>query len=82
MSALRCLTQDDLPRLRQFWIEHWGGEEMISRGTIYRPEQLEGFVVEDGEEWVGLLTFVIQADECGVMSHWTASARDRGLARS
>jgi N-acetylglutamate synthase-like GNAT family acetyltransferase len=68
MSALRCLTQDDLPRLRQFWIEHWGGEEMISRGTIYRPEQLEGFVVEDGEEWVGLLTFVIQADECEVMS--------------
>jgi len=62
------LTQDDLPRLRQFWIEHWGGEEMISRGTIYRPEQLEGFVVEDGEEWVGLLTFVIQADECEVMS--------------
>ena len=68
MSALRCLTQDDLPRLRQFWIEHWGGEEMISRGTIYRPEQLEGFVVEDGEEWVGLLTFVLKADECEVMS--------------
>ena len=68
MSALRRLTQDDLPRLRQFWIEHWGGEEMISRGTIYRPEQLEGFVVEDGEEWVGLLTFVLKADECEVMS--------------
>ena len=68
MPALRRLTQDDLPRLRQFWIEHWGGEEMISRGTIYRPEQLEGFVVEDGEEWVGLLTFVLKADECEVMS--------------
>jgi ribosomal protein S18 acetylase RimI-like enzyme len=68
MPELRRLTQDDLPRLRQFWIEHWGGEEMITRGTIYRPEQLEGFVVEDGEEWIGLLTFIIKDGECEVTS--------------
>jgi ribosomal protein S18 acetylase RimI-like enzyme len=68
MSALRRLTRDDLPRLRQFWIDHWGGEEMISRGKTYRPEQLEGFVVEDGNEWIGLLTFVIDGNECEVTS--------------
>lgn len=68
MTAPRRLTHDDLPRLRQFWIEHWGGEEMISRGNIYRPEYLEGFVVEDGKEWIGLLTFVIKDGECEVTS--------------
>lgn len=68
MSTLRRLTQDDLPRLRQFWIEHWGGEEMISRGNVYRPEQLEGFVVEDANEWIGLLTFSIKDNECEVTS--------------
>jgi ribosomal protein S18 acetylase RimI-like enzyme len=68
MPVLRRLTQDDLPRLRQFWIEHWGGEEMISRGNVYRPEQLEGFVVEDGEEWIGLLTFVLKDEECEITS--------------
>jgi len=68
MSTLRCLTRDDLPRLRQFWIEHWGGEDMITRGNIYRPEQLEGFVIEDGVEWIGLLTFFIKDDECEVTS--------------
>ncbi len=68
MSTLRPLTRDDLPRLRQFWIEHWGGEDMISRGKIYRPEQLEGFVVEDGDEWIGLLTFIIDGNECEVTS--------------
>jgi ribosomal protein S18 acetylase RimI-like enzyme len=68
MISLRRLSSDDLPRLRQFWIEHWGGEEMITRGTVYRPEQLEGFVVEDGEEWVGLLTFFIKDGECEVTS--------------
>ena len=66
--SLRRLTADDLPRLRQFWTDHWGSEEMISRGTIYRPEQLEGFVVEDVDEWIGLLTFFIKDDECEVTS--------------
>lgn len=58
----------DLPRLRQFWIEHWGSEEMLSRGKIYRPEQLEGFVIEDDDEWIGLLTFFIKDSECEVTS--------------
>src|ERR1044071_3566146 len=51
---LRRLSPIDLSRLRQFLIEHWGGEEMITRGTIYRPEQVDGFVIEDQNEWVGL----------------------------
>ena len=65
---LRRLTSADLPRLRQFWIEHWGSEEMISRGNIHRPEQLEGFVVEDDPEWIGLVTFFIKDNECEVTS--------------
>ncbi len=65
---IRRLSPADLPRLRQFWIEHWGGEEMITRGKVYRPEQLDGFVAEDGTEWVGLLTFVIEGNECEVTS--------------
>ena len=65
---LRRLTPTDLPRLRQFWIEHWGGEEMISRGRIYRPEELEGFVIEEDEAWIGLLTFFVENDEFEVTS--------------
>ena len=60
--SLRRLTADDLPRLRQFW------EEMISSGKIYRPEQLEGFVVEEDHKWVGLLTFFIEDNESEVTS--------------
>ncbi|HEX5839057.1 MAG TPA: GNAT family N-acetyltransferase [Anaerolineales bacterium] len=65
---IRRLSENDLPRLRLFWIEHWGGGEMVTRGTVYRPEQLEGFVIEDGEEWIGLLTFFIKDNECEVTS--------------
>jgi GNAT superfamily N-acetyltransferase len=65
---IRRLTSGDLPLLRQFWIEHWGGEIMITRGNIYRPEELEGFVIEDGAEWIGLLTFIIKDNELEVTS--------------
>src|SRR5436190_105860 len=65
---IRRLTPDDLARLRQFWIEHWGDEVMISRGRVYRPEQLEGFVIEAGNEWIGLLTFMIENNELEVTS--------------
>jgi ribosomal protein S18 acetylase RimI-like enzyme len=68
MPALRRLATEDLPRLRQFWIEHWGSEEMITRGKVYHPEQLDGFVVENDGEWIGLLTYVIEGGECEVMS--------------
>ena len=65
---IRRLTSEDLPRLRQFWIEHWGGEIMITRGNVYRPEQLEGFVIEADGEWIGLLTFIIKDGELEVTS--------------
>ena len=65
---LRRLTDHDIPRLRQFWVEHWGGDEMVTRGRVYRPEQLDGFVVEGQGEWMGLLTFVIEGAECEVTS--------------
>ena len=68
MLPLRRLTPEDLPCLRQFWIEHWGGEVMITRGRAYHPEQLEGFAIEEAGEWIGLLTFFIENGECEVTS--------------
>jgi len=68
MVSIRRLTSKDQPRLRQFWIEHWGDEIMITRGNVYRPDQLGGFVIEDGRDWVGLLTFLVRDSECEVTS--------------
>jgi N-acetylglutamate synthase-like GNAT family acetyltransferase len=62
---LRRLTQEDLPHLRDFWIEHWGSEIMITRGRTVRYDEVEGFVLGD---WAGLLTFLIRGDECEVTS--------------
>lgn len=65
---IRRLTSEDLPRLRQFWVEHWGADFMVAHGEIYRPEQLDGFVVEEHTEWVGLSTFMIKDNEMEITS--------------
>ena len=65
MTSLRRLTRDDLPRLRQFWVEHWDGEEMVVHGEVFRLDQLDGFVTED---WQGLVTFYAFDAECEIVS--------------
>jgi GNAT superfamily N-acetyltransferase len=64
-SNLRRLTQGDMPRLRNFWVEHWGSDDMIMHGQRVRYDEVEGFVFED---WTGLITFMIRGDECEVTS--------------
>jgi GNAT superfamily N-acetyltransferase len=64
-SNLRRLTQPDLPRLRNFWIEHWGSDDMIMHGQRVRYDEVEGFVFGD---WTGLITFMVRGDECEVTS--------------
>lgn len=64
-DAIRRLTRNDLPRLREFWIQHWGSEIMIMHGLTVRYDEVEGFIFGD---WAGLLTFMIRKDECEVTS--------------
>jgi N-acetylglutamate synthase-like GNAT family acetyltransferase len=65
---IRRLTHEDLPHLRQFWVEHWGADFMVVHDEIYRPEQLDGFVAEENIEWVGLITFIIKDNEMEITS--------------
>jgi DNA-3-methyladenine glycosylase I len=65
MVTLRRTTPGDLPRLRQFWVEHWGGDEMIVHNESFRLEQLDGFVTED---WNGIVTYIITGDQCEIIS--------------
>jgi len=64
-DKIRRLTRDDLPRLRNFWVDHWGSELMIMHGLTVRYDEVEGFVFGD---WAGLVTFQIRADECEITS--------------
>lgn len=64
----RPLTQDDLPRLRQFWKEHWGDEFVVAHGVIYYPDTLDGFVALDGDDWIGEITYSFLGEDCEIIS--------------
>lgn len=68
MPEPRRLTQNDITHLRQFWVDHWGGEIMVIHGEIYRPEQLDGFVLEEHGDWTGLITFMKKGADIEVTS--------------
>ena len=68
MASLHRLTAADLPRLRQFWTERWGGDFVVVHGTIFRPDNVSGFLAVDGTEWVGVVTFTFTDDECEIIS--------------
>ncbi len=64
-AGLRRLTPEDLPHLRRFWQARWGNDEIIVHGEVYRPEAMEGFIVDD---WSGVLTYVIEHGDCEIIT--------------
>lgn len=78
MGEPRRLTSADVPRLRAFWGARWGGDFVAAHGTLFHPEQVEGWVLEQAGQWVGLITFVITGGECEVVS-LDSLAEDKGV---
>jgi ribosomal protein S18 acetylase RimI-like enzyme len=66
--TIQPLTPNDQDWVSQFIREHWGDNTVISRGVVYTPSTLPGFVALLQGERVGLLTYALQGDECEVVS--------------
>jgi ribosomal protein S18 acetylase RimI-like enzyme len=64
-NNIRRLTPDDLPRLRDFWIEQWNNDFMMAHNEMIRYDEVDGFIYED---WRGLATFMIRGEECEITS--------------
>jgi GNAT superfamily N-acetyltransferase len=62
------ITDADRAWVRQFMIEHWGGEDMIVHGQVFRPHEHEGFAAFDSDDLLGLVTYRIEGAECEVLS--------------
>ncbi|GAB4129423.1 MAG: GNAT family N-acetyltransferase [Roseiflexaceae bacterium] len=62
---IRRLAIADRGMLLDFFEQHWGGPMMVTRGQITHADQVEGFVWEQAGEWLGLITFVMRADDHG-----------------
>lgn len=61
--TIRKTNSSDQEWIRNLFTKNWGSDFIISRGKIHKPENLEGFVVEENGEKVGLATIFIENDE-------------------
>jgi len=48
--------------------EHWGDSIVVVHDTIYRPQDLPGFVAEQDGVWMGLVTYRIAECACEVVT--------------
>ena len=68
MVEFRPLSAKDSIKVREWWLERWGGETMIVHGEVFQPDSLDGFVAQEDDRWVGLITYRIHQDECEILS--------------
>ncbi len=65
-----------LVRLRaadRAWVEafiarEWGAPEVVARGVVYRPAELDGFKAVSEGQTVGLVTLHVEGDACEVVT--------------
>ena len=65
---LRKIESSDVGWIKDVFTRRWGGEFIVSRGKIHRPEELEGFIGEVGDKKKGLVTFKIINKEMEIVS--------------
>ena len=68
MILVRPLRPNDRDWVRDRVAERWGSPTVVAHGVVYKPSSLPGFVAEDGGRPVGLLTFIVEGDECEIVT--------------
>ncbi len=62
------LNTADREWVSQFMLEHWGCNKVVSRGVVYYPQDLPGFVALHESEKVGLVTYNITGASCEIVT--------------
>ncbi len=65
---IRPTNAKDAEKVATFMRRNWGSERVVSRGRMYYPETLPGFVAFIDDSTVGLLTYEIRNSECEVVT--------------
>ncbi|MBP2073250.1 MULTISPECIES: GNAT family N-acetyltransferase [Thermoanaerobacterium] len=65
---IKPILIDDRQRTNDFIKSRWFSTEMVVGGEIVNMTKLQGFVVYENEEIIGLATYRINGCECEIMS--------------
>ena len=65
---IRPVHEDDKVWISQLIREHWGSEIVVVHQAVYTPAELPGFIMIQGDQRVGLVTYQIHGNECEIVS--------------
>ncbi len=74
--TIRPADKADRNWIAQFLDKHWGSTRVVTRGQVYLAHLLPGFIAEDEDEKIGLVTYRIDNSECEVIT--LNSSRENG----
>jgi ribosomal protein S18 acetylase RimI-like enzyme len=58
MVTVRPIEPGDRETVERLQIELWGAPTAVGHGVVFRPAELDGFLAADGDDVVGMLTYV------------------------
>jgi GNAT superfamily N-acetyltransferase len=67
-AGVRPVEDADRPQIERLIAGWWRAPEIVSRGEVLRPAELDGFLVERRGEIVALATLHVRGDECEVVT--------------
>lgn len=68
MIAVRALREDEREWVRATIRERWGSDLVVAHGVAYDPSLLPGFVAEEQGRPLGLLTYVVEDEDCEIVT--------------
>ena len=65
---IRKLNENDRPWVELFVAEFWHSTKLVTRGKIHLADELPGFIAQQGDKRVGLVTYHLQNNECEIVT--------------
>lgn len=65
---IRKINSSDREWVRDVFINNWGGDFIVSRGKIWKSDNLEGFIAQENGDKIGLVTVNIENNEMEIVT--------------
>jgi len=65
---IRSLTPQDRDKIKEFMIDAWGSEKVVSCGVLHEAYLLPGFAAYEGDKLAGLVTYNIEDRDCEIVT--------------
>ena len=71
--SVKEINEENREKVVSFFREHWGSSEMVISSGVYQCDKLAGFIFEENNQIIGLVTYVIKNYE---NEHKTSTSKD------